>query len=195
MSRQPSCTPADITQASSQQVEMNLPHSALRASVSTSYRLVLSEVCLLAVKERRSCHLWPKLPHMTQASSQQVEMKSPHSTLRESVSTSTYSEVCLLAVKERRSFHLSVNIRQHTWTPHHASHHPFITRFVSKCRNSKGAPLCGRMKCHDRARNHQRPDPLPDGYDTESYQKQQVDEVLGSTINITDRPLKLVINW
>ena len=49
------------------------------------------------------------------------------------------------------------------------------------------------MKCHNLEANHQRPFPLPDGYDTVSYQKQRIDEVLANTINFTDHALKLAL--
>ena len=55
----------------------------------------------------------------------------------------------------------------------------------------KAAPICGQGRLFDPVLRHNRPDPLPDGYDTEPYKQRKVEMLLQSTQHPEDGDLKL----
>ena len=70
---------------------------------------------------------------------------------------------------------------------------PYHTRLVVQMRSavgSKAAPICGQGKLFDQALRHNRPDPLPDGYDTEHYKQAKAEMLLQSTQHPKDGDLK-----
>ena len=72
---------------------------------------------------------------------------------------------------------------------------PYHTRLVVQMRSSvarKAAPpICGQGRLFDQALRHNRPDPLPDGYDTERYKQAKAERLVQSTQHPTDGDLKL----